>query len=789
MELLALIDRGIVLLDGGMGTMLQQRGIAPGERPELLSITHPEEIAAIHREYIESGADIVYANTFGASDKKLAGTGYDCKAVIAASIAAAKAACVGTEALVALDIGPLGELLEPAGTLRFEEAYGQFAAQALAGEQAGADLAVIETMADLLETKAAVLAVRENTTLPVLITMTFEESGRTFTGVSPEAAAITLTALGVTALGINCSQGPKALSVLLERMAAVTPLPLILKANAGLPDPKTGLFLLEPGAFAGQSLAALSAGVRLFGGCCGTTPKHIAALKEALSGAVPVKRVFLPKPRVCSQSLVVTLDQPRVVGERINPTGKKRFQEALLAGNLDYILAQGLAQADAGAEILDVNVGHPGVDEPAMLVQVTKGLQAVLELPLQLDSTDPKALAAALRIYNGKPIVNSVNGEQAVLDAVLPLVKRYGAAVIGLTLDKNGIPKTAGERVSIAKRILSAALAHGIPKEDVYIDCLTLTASAEQAAAGETLQAVRIVTEELGLATALGVSNISFGLPGRELLNQSFLLLALGQGLKLPIINPNIASMLDAVSAFRVLDNSDTNATAYIGRIAQQPKAVPEASVSGGPIALGKLIGQGLAGESALAAKELLKTVEPLELVNTQLIPALDEVGVRFEKGELYLPQLLQAAAAAQAAFEEVKRAVAKGGTKSADRGTIVLATVRGDIHDIGKNIVKVILENYGFTIIDLGRDVPPEAIVEAAERHGAALVGLSALMTTTLGAMGETIRLLRERLPEVKVFVGGAVLTADFAKELGADHYAKDAKQAADIAKHVLAR
>lgn len=785
MEILEQLHDGLLLLDGAMGTMLQNRGLRLGERPEIFSITHPQVVQEIHREYIEAGAQVVYANTFGANAHKLAGTGYTPAEVIEAAVRAAKAACAGTGAKIALDVGPIGELLAPAGSLGFDEAYALFKEQVDAGVRSGADLIVIETMTDLYEVKAALLAAKENSGLPVFVTMTFERGGRTFTGCSVSAMALTLEGLGADAIGINCSLGPEEIYPIMKELSAWTNLPLIVKANAGLPDPQTGKYDVTPGAFAESALRFLEIGVSAIGGCCGTNPAYIARLREALSGKRPAVREHRPRAAVCTPTRTVTIDGVAVIGERINPTGKKLFKQALVEHNIDYILSQAIAQIEAGADILDVNVGLPEIDEAAMLPEVVCRLQAVADAPLQLDSSNARALENALRVYNGKPVVNSVNGEAAVLERVLPLVKKYGAAVVGLTLDENGIPPKAGERFAIAQRILNAALRYGIHREDVYIDCLTLTASVQQKEVTETLKAVRMVKERLGLKTVLGVSNISFGLPGREYINQSFLTLALAHGLDLPIINPNIPAMMGAVAAFKVLYNQDEGAKDFIEKFSQEKKPVAPGRAQ--EMTIEHAILRGLSEESRQLAKTLLTEMGEMELVNERLIPALDEVGSRFEQGKLFLPQLLQAAGAAQAAFEVVKERIAAAGKPSVHKGKILLATVKGDIHDIGKNIVKVILENYGYQIIDLGRDVPAARVVDEAVRREVRLVGLSALMTTTLPSMEETIRALHGRLPGCKVFVGGAVLTASYAEKIGADFYAKDAKQSVDIAREIL--
>ena len=780
-----------VLLDGAMGTMIQRSGVGYRHCPETLNLTRPELITSFHRAYIEAGADIVYANTFGANAYKLEGSGCSVERVIAAGIQNAKAACAGTQALVALDIGPIGMLLEPSGSLRFEDAYDYFKQQILAGQDA--DVIVLETMTDLYELKAAVLAAKENSDKPVLATMTFERSGRTFTGVSAAAAALTLTGLGVDALGVNCSLGPDELEPVIAEMTRYTDLPLIVKANAGLPDPNSNEYDILPDRFAQCVKALLPYGVKLAGGCCGTTPEYIAALKAALQN-----EAYQPCPKttdscVCSPSVVVEINGPRIIGERINPTGKKLFKQALVDNNIDYILTQALSQVGGGAELLDVNVGHPEIDEEKMMVRVLKAIQSVCDAPLQIDSTKPNVLAAGLRAYNGKPIVNSVNGEEKSLSAVLPLVKKYGASVVGLTLDEDGIPKTAEGRFAIAKRIVERAEALGINRRDVYIDCLTLTVSAEQDACRETLRALHRVKTELGCKTCLGVSNISFGLPNRELVNSTFLTMALEEGLDLPIINPNIAAMTGAVRAYRVLAGIDKNSLDFIARYndaAPAPHPQEAASVS-----LEDAVYNGLKSEAAATAEKLLETVDPMDIVNGKLIPALDRVGEDFEKNKIFLPQLIQSANTAQACFDVIKQHLARKGGAQVSKGKIIVATVKGDIHDIGKNIVKVLLDNYGYTVVDLGRDVDPQLIVDTAVEQNITMIGLSALMTTTLKSMEDTIALVRKTpalqnpdgSSKCKIFVGGAVLTRDYAMKIGADFYCRDAKESVDAAKQVL--
>ena len=776
----------IVILDGAMGTVLQQKGLPPGGQPELLNLTDPALLDSVYRDYIAAGSQVIYANTFGANALKLGRTGHSVEEIITTAVTIAKRAAAGTGVRVALDMGPLGELLEPMGSLSFERAYELFREMAAAGEKAGADLVAIETMTDLYEAKAALLAVKENTELPVFVTMSFEERGRTFTGCTVASMARTLEGLGADAIGLNCSLGPDLLAPLLKELCENTRLPVIAKPNAGLPDPVDGHYDMGPEAFVEALLPCLEAGVTIFGGCCGTSPEYIRRLKAALEGKKPALRRYDAVGFVCTPVTPTRLDGVRVIGERVNPTGKKRFQQALLEEDLDYILDVAIQQEDAGADILDVNVGYPGVDEVAMLPRVVKKLQSAVSLPLQLDSSNPDALEAGLRVYNGKAAVNSVNGERAVLDRVLPIVKKYGASVVGLALDKGGIPQTAEGRVAIARRILDAALSYGIPKEDIWIDCLTLTVSAQQDQAVETLKAVRTVREELGLQTVLGVSNISFGLPNRPLITQNFLIQAMGMGLTLPIINPNQKEMMDAVAAFRVLSGEDVQCQTYVARFTGEPAPV-KAVGPAADMTLDDAIIKGLKADAGALAKRALETESELDLVEKHLIPALDRVGEGYEKGKLFLPQLLSAAQAAQSVFEVIKTSIAEKGGTPVKKGQLVIATVQGDIHDIGKNIVKTVLENYGYEVIDLGRDVPPETIVETVVERNIRLVGLSALMTTTLPAMEETIRQLRE-LPDPPVtFVGGAVVTPEYAEKMGADYYSKDARQSVEIARKVL--
>ena len=796
-----------ILLDGGMGTMLQAAGMKLGTRPEDLNIENPELIQSIHAKYAAAGSRVVNANTFGASPHKLADSKYTLEEVITAGIANCKQAVAPYGALVTLDVGPLGELLEPSGTLAFEDAVAEYGRIVRAGVAAGADILYFETFTDLYEMKAALLAAKENSTLPIMASMSFEANGRTFTGCTVESFAATARGLGANAVGINCSLGPKEIFPMAKRLAEAVPgdFPVFVKPNAGLPRADGSGYDITPQLYAMQMKPYRELHLFAAGGCCGTTPEFIQMLNGVFADCKPGRPEHPMLSVICSPVDCVNVDGITVVGERITPSGKKRFQQALRDGDMNYILEQAVSQAEAGAQILDVNVGAPGVDEPALMEQVVKALQSVVSLPLQLDSSHAEALERGLRVYNGKPIVNSVNGEPEVLEKVLPLCKKYGAAVVGLAIDERGIQPKAEDRVAIARRIKKAALDAGIPQEDIYIDCLTLTASAQQEDVLATVQALHTCKTELGVRTILGVSNISFGLPCRPYLNTTFLTMAMYAGLDLAIMNPSSEEMMAAVYAYNVLTNRDKQSGRYIARYADQVPAsaalakamqdkaassVPAAAEAAGPAVSGpyaplmKAVEQGLKGEAAACTKALLAEKEPLELVDEALIPALDIVGVKYEKGKLFLPQLLQAASAAQSAFDEIKTAIAQRGGAGASKGRIVLATVKGDVHDIGKNIVKVILENYGFEVIDLGRDVPVETVVETVREKDVHLVGLSALMTTTLKSMEETIAALHAAKLDCKVMVGGAVLTPEYAEKIGADWYAKDAKQSADIAK-----
>lgn len=783
------IEKEIVFLDGAMGTQLQARGLPAGASPEVFMMEHEDIVEEIHRSYVNSGSDILYTNTFGANAKKLASSGYSTADVIACAVRVAKKAAKIKEGVrVALDIGPIGELLEPNGYLPFEEAYALFCEQVVAGEAAGADLIVFETMSDLYEVKAALLAAKEHTSLPVFVTMSFEADHRTFTGCTTASFALLAEGLGADAIGINCSLGPSQMLPIAKELAAMSNLPLIIKANAGLPDPITNTYHLDAQSYAKELLAYQALPVQYVGGCCGTTPQFIQELKRVLPKTMRISDT--PRRRgsyACTPTTCLPIKDVCVIGERINPTGNKRMKLALQEHRMDEILAIAMEEVEGGADILDVNVGLPGIHEKEMMVEVIKELQTVIDVPLQIDSSDPEVIQAALRVVNGVPIVNSVNGEAQVMEKIFPAVKKYGANVVGLTMDEGGIPLYAKQRVAIGKRIVEMAKAYEIPRERVFLDCLTLTVSAQQRGAKETLKALQDIREELGVPTVLGVSNISFGLPSRILLNQNFLTMALQAGLTLPIMNPNQEAMMGAVRAFRVLTGIDQDAQSYVAAYANQKKVVVQQKEAQESQSIEDAIMHGLREETRQLCRKLLERVEPLDIVNLHLIPALDAVGDRYERKELYLPQLINAATASQCAFDEIRKHMQKSGMETITKGKIILATVKGDVHDIGKNIVKVVLENYGYQVIDLGKDVPVETVVQTAIQEQVRLVGLSALMTTTLKSMEETIQALHASGHVCKIMVGGAVVSKEYAEKIHADYYARDAKESADIAREVL--
>lgn len=776
-----------IVFDGGMGTLLQTQGLSAGELPESYNLLHPEIIENIHREYIEAGAQIITTNTFGANRYKLQGSGYKLEEIIKSGVEIAKR--VAQEQWVALDIGPLGQLMEPLGNLSFQAAYEAFQEQVLLGQEAGADLILIETMSDVYELKAAILAAKENSNLPIICTMTFQEDGRTLTGTDPLTMVNIIQGLGVNALGINCSLGPKEILPLAKEILTYSQIPVIVQPNAGLPKEIKGqtIFDVDPVEFAKYIKEMAQLGVTIFGGCCGTTPQHIRALTEALKDLKPVVRQIKKITAVSSATKTVVLGTGvTIIGERINPTGKKRLREALKNNDLEYILLEGVEQRKRGAQILDVNVGLPEIDEEQVMLKVMTELQSIINLPLQIDSVRKDVLETAARFYNGKPLINSVNGKEEVMAEIFPIVKKYGCAVIALTLDEEGIPPKAEDRLNIAQKIVKRAEEYGIKKEDIIIDCLVLTASAQQMEVQETIKALSIVKKELGVKTTLGVSNVSFGLPNRGLLNRTFLTLALGAGLDAPILNPLDKEIMDTIKAYNVLWAYDLNGAEFIENSKTDEKIITSNSQSS-DLDLAEIILEGIKGEAEAKTKALLEELTPLEIVDTILIPSLDQVGSRYEKGEIFLPQLIQSAETVKKAFTVLKEHLLekKESNLPLQREKIILATVRGDIHDIGKNIVKILLENYGYEVIDLGKDVPEEVIVERAKADNVQLIGLSALMTTTVRNMETTIQALaKEKLP-VKVIVGGAVLNPEYAQMVGADFYAPDAQEAVKIAQN----
>ena len=789
---------GFTLIDGAMGTELQKRGLKTGALPELLNLTDPDIVRAVHKDYVNAGADIITANTFGANARKL-GSAQRVREVIAAGIRLAREAGAGR---VALDLGPTGAMLAPMGTMTFEEAYGLFKEQVAAGVEAGADLVLIETMSDLLEAKAALLAVKENSDLPVYVTMTFDRDGRTFLGTSPAIAAVTLSALGADAVGINCSLGPEEIVPFALEMLEWAPVPVVVQPNAGLPDATSGqtVYPVGPEEFARSVGRMLDAGVTIAGGCCGTTPEHIRLLRAEMEKRAPVERKNKRRTVFTSaQRLVCPAGGIAVIGERINPTGKKKIKEALRSQCFDHILSEAISQEEAGAEILDVNAGLPEIDEPGTLTRLVTALQAVTPLPLQIDSADPEAVDRACRVYAGKPIINSVNGKEESLRAILPIAKKYGAAVVGLTLDEDGIPDRAEDRLKIAEKILARAQNYGIPREDVLIDCLTMAVSTNQKLAGETLRAVRLVTERLGVGTVLGVSNISFGLPARELINATFLANALAQGLTLPILNPLSQRYMDVVASWRVLSGQDKDAgqyiesyvnktvtyQSYVNRKMENVMSTTDIMSPDREVDITQIVLSGRKMFIADAVRRALEERPPMEVINELLIPAINAAGERFEKGQFFLPQLMASAETVKLGFDVIRDRAKTGEVVS--KGKILLATVKGDIHDIGKNIVKMLLSNYGYEIVDLGRDVDPDTVVEVTLREHIRLVGLSALMTTTVKAMAETVEKLRAAGADCKIMVGGAVLNEEYAKLVGADFYARDAQESARIAAEVF--
>lgn len=812
-----------LFFDGGMGTLLQEKGLKAGELPEIWNLEHSEEVISIHQAYIEAGSDIILTNTFGANALKFHDGVYSLEEITKTAVAHGKEAvrrnAGGRNVYVALDVGPTGKLLKPMGDLAFEEAYEAFREVMQYGEEAGADLIHIETMSDTYEIKAAVLAAKENTNLPVFVTAVFDERKKLLTGADVPAFVSLLEGLRVDALGINCGMGPEQMIPILEELQRYSSTPVIVKPNAGLPKQRDGetVFDVEPDAFAQTMRKIAGSGAAVIGGCCGTTPEHIRAM-TAVCLEIPYEPAGKKNLTMVSSygKTVIFGEESKIIGERINPTGKKKFKQALVERDMDYILREGIRQEDNGAHILDVNVGLPDIDEVSMMKEAVTALQGVTSLPLQIDTVDPRAMEEALRVYNGKPMVNSVSGKQESMDAVFPLIQKYGGVVVGLTLDETGIPETADGRVEIAERILKEAEKYGIEKKDIVIDVLAMTVSSEPQGAIVTLEALRRVRRELGVHTVLGVSNISFGLPFRPVINANFYTLALYNGLSAGIINPSSEDMMQSYDAYHALMGLDENCSRYVAKYGAKAAAQKEAAqreaaqkamtqetakslgnavpggekgaeMLSGELTLKTAIERGLKEEAPQMADALLKTEQPLEIINTYLIPALDHVGKGFEEGTVFLPQLLMSADAAKAAFEVLKAKIASEESGTEKKEKIILATVKGDIHDIGKNIVKVLLENYSFDVIDLGKDVAPELILQTAKEQEVRLVGLSALMTTTVASMEETIRLLKKELPECKIMVGGAVLNQEYADMIGADFYGKDAMKSVYYAQELL--
>lgn len=788
MDLKGILENRHLIFDGAMGTMLQKSGIKPGELPESYNIEKRDVVLGIHKEYVSAGSEVVITNTFGANRYKLKGSPYSVEEVIKSAVSIAKEA-VGEHGFVALDIGPIGQMMEPIGTISFEQAYDIFKEQVIAGK--GADFILIETISDIYEAKAAVLAAKENSDIPVLCTLTFQENKRTLTGTNPLSAVSILEGLGCDAIGMNCSLGPVQMMPIVKDIVEFSSIPIMVQPNAGLPRVEDGKTVYDVVAdeFASYIAQMADMGVAIFGGCCGTTPEFIKSLKEALHGKKPKPIVKKNIPCVCSSTKAIVIGQGvSIIGERINPTGKKRLREAIKAGDFDYVVSEAIAQKETGSDILDVNMGVPGIDEVAAVKRAVRELQSVIDLPLQIDSSNMDAIEAAVRIYNGKPIINSVNGKDESLEKILPIVKKYGACVIGLTLDEEGLPETAQKRVEIAGKIVNRAKEYGIDEKDIIIDCLVLTASAQQEAVMETLKAIPLVKEKFGVRTTLGASNVSYGLPQRGIINSTYLAMALSYGLDAPITDSTNERLMEAIRSFRVITNQDPMAEDYIrayGGDGQKTKETPKTADE--KRSLKSIILNGMKDESYEATKSALEKRDAMDIVNNELIAALDEVGEKYEKGEIFLPQLIRSAETVKMAFEAVKEKIVSEGSESISKGKMILATVKGDIHDIGKNIVKILLENYGYDVIDLGRDVSPEIIVQTAKNEGIKLVGLSALMTTTVSSMEETINLIKKENLDCKVMVGGAVLNPEYAQQIGADYYSKDAKEAVEVARDVF--
>lgn len=798
MNLREYLKENLLYLDGGMGTLLQTRGLKAGELPERLNVTHPEIITDIHRAYYDSGSNVISTNTFGANILKFSEEELEIiiKCAVENARRAQEESISSSPKWIALDIGPTGRMLKPYGDLDFEEAVNVFATTVKIGVKYGVDLILIETMSDSYETKAAILAAKENSALPVFVSNAYAESGTLLTGANPKAMVALLEGMGADAIGVNCSFGPEKLAPIVREYLKYASVPVILKANAGLPKVENGVtkYDISPERFAIESGKLVKEGVRIVGGCCGTTPSYIKALCAETKSLTPIPITKKENTVISSYARAVEIgDLPVIIGERINPTGKPRFREALKASDVDYILKEGVAEEEKGAHVLDVNVGIPDIDEVYMLTRAVKELQAVVPLPLQIDTSNAAAMESALRVYNGKAMINSVNGKAESMNAVFPLVKKYGGVVVALTLDENGIPSKAVDRVKIAKKIIERANDYGIDEKDIIVDPLALTISADKDAASETLKAVALLSE-MGIHTTLGVSNVSFGLPKRDFINSTFFALALDRGLSAGIINPNSKEMMKSYHTFNALSGKDENFERYINfaesvgddAVSEVLNSAPKAEKTdmGGDTALQRAIIKGLKDEAAKEVEAALKEKSPIDVINLDIIPALDIVGSAYEAGRAYLPNLLMSADAAKAAFEKIKEKVPQGGT---EKGVFVIATVKGDIHDIGKNIVKLLLENYGFKVIDLGKDVAPEIIVEAVKKHNAPICGLSALMTTTVPSMEETIKQLRTSAPWCKICVGGAVMNEEYSAKIGADKYCKDAMETVRYASNLI--
>ncbi len=786
MKFIDLLGKERLFFDGAMGTMLQKNGLSAGEIPETWNITHRDTVYAIHKAYADAGCNIIKSNTFGANALKFKGTDYTVEEIVTSAIDIAKTAVSGKDkTFVALDLGPTGKLLKPYGELPFETAYELYKQQVIAGKKAGADLVLIETMGDTYEIKAAVLAAKENCDLPIVVTMIFDESGKLLTGSDIKTAVFMLEGLGVDAIGFNCGLGPRQMLSLLPELLKYSSTPLVVNPNAGLPECVNGVtfFNVTPEEFANDLKELAEMGVSLLGGCCGTTPEHLKEAVKLCKGipVLPVKQKNITAVTSYSKTAVIG-ERPIIIGERINPTGKKKLKAALVSGDSGYIFSEALSQVECGADVLDVNVGLPEIDEPKVMCDTVRGIQGITNLPLQIDTSDPAAMEQALRIYNGKPLINSVNGKKESMEKIFPLAKKYGGVVVCLTLDEGGIPESAEGRIKIAEKIINTAKEYGIDKKDLIIDTLAMTVSTGAENAKRTLQALSYVRNTLGVNTVLGVSNISFGLPKRDNINAAFFTLAMGSGLSAGIINPKSDSMMNAFYSYCALNGYDENFETYISKTSDSAPTAKNDKTD-----LKTAVINGLSGAAGENARELLKTEQPLDIINLYLIPALDIVGKGFEDGTIFLPQLLMSADAAKAAFDEIKASIPAEANGNEKKNKVVIATVKGDIHDIGKNIVKVLLENYGFDVIDLGKDVDPEIIVDTAIKEKVKLVGLSALMTTTVVNMEETIRLLRKRYPECKVMVGGAVMTQDYADRIGADSYAKDAMGAVRYAERLF--